>query len=150
MKNGRWPLARWGSKHLVQVAESDAQVSGGIDRIDRHVCAVGEAPPDIPFELILSTADMDWCPPDANPPEPFASQDQCNSAHAIHVGLARDLVASWPQGKVTLIDAPHEIFASQLDAVVGTVESIISKTSETRPVAMIVQSIAPSRVSRSR
>lgn len=84
------------------------------------------APPDIPFELLLSTPEADWCPPDANPPEPFDSHEQCNAANAIHVELARDLVADWPRGEVVFVDAPHEIFTAALDTVADTVRAVAS------------------------
>ena len=104
--------------------------SGG-ERFDLIASAAEEAaapaPPDIPFELMLSAADADWCPPDADPPEPFASQEQCQAAYEINTETAAAIVAAWPQGHITTIDAPHEIYRTTLAAVVALVRDVASR-----------------------
>jgi hypothetical protein len=77
---------------------------------------------------VISTVDGDWCPPSANPPDPFASQEQCHAAYAIHERIAGEIVGQWPQGNLSEIDAPHEIYATQLDAVAELVDSVIART----------------------
>ena len=84
-------------------------------------------PPDIPFELVISSVDGDWCPPDQAQPAPFASQDQCHAAHDIHVRIAREIVARWPQGHFSELDGPHEIYSADLSALVELIEGVIER-----------------------
>lgn len=104
--------------------------TGGSDRFDLDAsyaeAQAAPAPPDIPLQLLISSVDFDWCPPDSNPPEPFASQEQCRAANRVHVELARAIVAAWPRGEITLVDASHEIFTTQLDVVVQAVHTVIT------------------------
>lgn len=125
-------LPKLGNENLLSDEEANCADTGGRrDRFDLNASysedQAAPAPPDIPFELIISTADTDWCPPSENPPGPFASQEQCHAAYAIHERLAREIVARWPQGNFNQIDAPHEVYATQLDAIVQTVQSAIAR-----------------------
>lgn len=106
---------------------------GGSERFDGNASFWQEqsapAPPDIPFELTISSVDADWCPPDQSQPGPFASQDQCHAAHDIHRRLAEEIVTQWPQGGFSEIDAPHEIYTTDLDTIVAIVQGVDSEVS---------------------
>lgn len=105
---------------------------GGSERFDGNASFQQEqsapSPPDIPFELTISSVDADWCPPDQNQPGPFASQDQCHAAHDIHRRLAEEIVTQWPQGRFSEIDAPHEMYTTDLDTIVAIVHGVIRRT----------------------
>jgi pimeloyl-ACP methyl ester carboxylesterase len=133
---GPWlaALPELGNDNLLAGEKANCADTGGDrDRFDLNASYLAEqaspAPPDIPFELIISTADTDWCPSSANPPDPFATQEQCHAAYAIHEHLARQIVAQWRQGNFSQIDAPHEIYSTQLDAIVELVQNVIARAS---------------------
>jgi len=132
---GPWlaALPQLGNDSLLAGEQANcADSRGGGDRFDLNASYVEEqaaaAPPDIPLELVISTVDGDWCPPSANRPDPFASQEQCHAAYAIHEQIARDIVSQWTKGNFSEIDAPHEIYSTQLDAISELVENVIART----------------------
>ena len=90
-------------------------------------------PPDIPFELVISTADGDWCPPDDNAPAPFESREQCLAAWAIHERIAHDIVAAWPMGHFSTIEGPHPLWTAQLTAVVDLITGVADRSQQFTP-----------------
>jgi pimeloyl-ACP methyl ester carboxylesterase len=102
------------------------------DRFDLNASWAQEeaapAPPDIPFELVISTADGDWCPPEASKPDPFASREQCLAAWAIHERIARDIVAAWPMGHFSTLNGPHPLWTAQLDAVTTLILDVVDRS----------------------
>jgi len=85
------------------------------------------APPDIPFELVISTVDGDWCPPGQSSWAPFASLEQCEAAWAIGEGIARDLVKAWPNGHLTELKARHAMWFDDLDGVLNLIEGVAGR-----------------------
>jgi pimeloyl-ACP methyl ester carboxylesterase len=107
------------------------------DRFDLNASWAEEgaapAPPSIPFELVISTADGDWCPPGDDAPAPFESREQCLAAWAIHEGIARDIVATWPMGHFSTLDGPHPLWTAQLDAVTDLIVGVADRGQTFQP-----------------
>jgi pimeloyl-ACP methyl ester carboxylesterase len=111
-----------------------ADNGGNRDRLDGNAswaqAEAAPAPPDIPLELVISTADGDWCPAGVTEPAPFASRDQCLAAWAIHEGIAHDLVAAWPMGRLSELEAPHELWTAELDAVTDLILDVVRRAAD--------------------
>ena len=72
------------------------------------------APPEIPFEMLLST-DIQC-----------EGADICLKSYAMYERIMEEVTASWPHGNYTQVEALHNLFLEDPDAVVATVERVLS------------------------
>jgi pimeloyl-ACP methyl ester carboxylesterase len=71
-------------------------------------------PPDVPFEMLLSTNVQ--CEGD----------EGCLKSYSTYEQILQDVTSTWPRGKFSQVAAGHEIYVSNMDAVVIVVEHILT------------------------
>lgn len=73
-------------------------------------------PPTVPFEMLIST-DVQ-CEDD--------NTGACLKSYSIYERIMKDVAAAWPHGNFSQVAASHEIYRDDPDAVVATVERVLS------------------------
>lgn len=79
-----------------------------------QLTAAGE-PPNVPFEMLLSTIAQCDSPTDV-----------CGKSYPTYEQIMQDVTSTWPGGNFSQVAAGHEIYASDLDAVVAVVERVLA------------------------
>lgn len=74
------------------------------------------APPDIPFELFIST--IAQC---------AHAHDICARSYAAYESIMHEIAESWPDGHVSQLDADHELFRHQ-EQVLALVHSVLERS----------------------
>lgn len=77
--------------------------------------AAAPIPPDIPFEMLISTNAQ--CEDNTGP---------CMKSYSAYEKIMQEITAAWPQGNFSQVATSHEIFRDDPDAVVTIVERIMA------------------------
>lgn len=102
-----------------QYAEEEAYYNGSngesFDYLSSsdQLAAAGEAP-NVPFEMLLSTKVQ------------CGSEDICLKSYSTYEQILQEVTSTWPRGNFSQVAAGHEIYASDLDAVVEVVERVLA------------------------
>jgi pimeloyl-ACP methyl ester carboxylesterase len=73
------------------------------------------APPDVPFEMLLST--IAQCE---------STTDVCGKSYSTYEQIMQAVSAAWPHGNFSQVEAGHNIFLDDPEAVAETVERVLS------------------------
>jgi hypothetical protein len=71
-------------------------------------------PPDVPFEMLISTSHQ------------CEDAEICLKSYSIYERIMQEVTVAWPRGNFSQVAALHNIFEDDPDAVVATVERILS------------------------
>jgi pimeloyl-ACP methyl ester carboxylesterase len=103
------------SERREENAYYDGQNDGSMDyRTSSAQLEQAPEPPDIPFEMLIST--IAQC---AHP------TDICGKTYAVYEDVEREVAEAWPRGVFSQADAIHSIYIADLDAVVAVVRRAI-------------------------
>ncbi|HXQ35201.1 MAG TPA: alpha/beta hydrolase [Anaerolineales bacterium] len=76
--------------------------------------ATAPLPPNVPFEMLLST-------------DIQCEGDQlCLKSYSTYEQIMQEVTAAWSNGKFSQVEAGHNIFSNDLDAVVAAVERVLA------------------------
>jgi hypothetical protein len=79
-----------------------------------QLMAAGQ-PPDVPFEMLLST--ISQC---------ASTTDLCGKSYSSYEHILQEVTSTWPRGNFSQVNAGHEIYVSDIDAVVAVVERVLT------------------------
>ena len=100
-------------------AEEEAYYGGENDEsIDWNTSseqlAAAPAPPDVPFELLISTAVQ------------CEGTEPCLKSYSIYERIEGEVVEHWPNGRLTQIDASHNMYKDALDEVMEAIRRVLA------------------------
>jgi pimeloyl-ACP methyl ester carboxylesterase len=74
-------------------------------------------PPDVPFELLLSTVAQCERP-----------DDVCSRTYPVYEAVMREVVDEWPQGHLTQVTAGHEPWVDAFDETIAVIRRVLPAT----------------------
>ena len=104
-------------EHAEEVAYYDGQNGESFDYKGTSAqLADAPPPPDVPFEMLISTIAQCGSP-----------DDICGRTYSTYEDMERTVAAAWPRGHFSQVAAGHEIFAERLPAVLDVVDQLLSQ-----------------------
>ena len=76
--------------------------------------AAAPPPPNVPFEMFISTIAQCDSPTDV-----------CGKSYSTYERILKEVTAAWPRGHFSQIEAGHDIYQENVDAVVAVVERVL-------------------------
>lgn len=100
-----------------EIAYYEGQNGESFDyRVSSEQIAEAPAPPDVPFEMLISTiAQCD------------APDDICGRTYPAYEGIMETLSQEWPDGGFSQVDAGHEIYLGDPEAVLAIVDRVLAR-----------------------
>ena len=75
-----------------------------------------QVPGGVPFHLVISTVAQ--CP---------ETDDSCGRSYPGYEQIMEAVAAEWPEGQFTRVEAGHEIYADDLDAVLAAIDDVLER-----------------------
>jgi pimeloyl-ACP methyl ester carboxylesterase len=85
-------------------------------RVSSEQIAEAPAPPDVPFEMLISTIAQCDSP-----------DDICGRTYPAYEAITEALSEEWPDGGFSQVESGHEIYVSDLEAVLAVVDDVLAR-----------------------
>ena len=85
-------------------------------RVSSEQIAEAPAPPDVPFEMLISTIAQCDSP-----------DDICGRTYPAYEAIMEALSQEWPDGGFSQVESGHEIYIGDLEAVLAIVDRVLAR-----------------------